>query len=151
MNFSQSILARATENLATLPVKGFTWSDWGDPPRVLASLKAFGEYLTTVFPTARIVMSESGEAGLELVRRTRPSVVVLDLRLGGIDGFRFAERLRTSEPTASVPIVALTGDLSPDTLIRAETAGFVAFLRKPADRDRLEAALRPLLECAASF
>jgi AmiR/NasT family two-component response regulator len=40
----------------------------------------------------------------------------------------------------------LTGDSSPATLKRAETAGFAAFLRKPADIDRLEAVLRPILE-----
>jgi len=113
--------------------------------------RALGEYLTTVFPRARIVTSGSGEAGLELVRRTHPSVILLDLRLRGIDGFEFAERIRQSPPTADLPIVALTGDLSPDTLIRAEVAGFVGFLRKPVDMDRLEAVLRPLFEHAASF
>jgi CheY-like chemotaxis protein len=49
-----------------------------------------------------------------------------------------------------VPIVALTGDLSPDTLRRAEAAGFAAFLRKPADMDRLETVLRSLLESTPS-
>jgi CheY-like chemotaxis protein len=107
---------------------------------------AIGEYLKTVFPDARILMSESGEAGLELARRTRPRVVVLDLRLRGIGGFEFAERLRTEPGTDGVAIVALTGDMSPDTLMKAEAAGFKAFLRKPADMDRLEMVLRPLLQ-----
>jgi len=107
---------------------------------------AIGEYLKTVFPDARIVMSESGEAGLELARRTRPRVVLLDLRLRGIGGFEFAERLRTEPGADGVAIVALTGDMSPDTLMKAEAAGFKAFLRKPADMDRLEMVLRPLLQ-----
>jgi CheY-like chemotaxis protein len=106
---------------------------------------ALGEYLGTVFPRTRIVMSESGEAALELARRTRPDVVLLDLRLRGIGGFEFAERLREADPR-DVAIVALTGDMSADTLMRAEAAGFKAFLRKPADLDRLEAVLRPFLE-----
>jgi two-component system, sensor histidine kinase len=108
--------------------------------------QALGEYLKTVFPEARIVMSESGEAGLELAGRTRPRVIVLDLRLRGIGGFEFAERLRDQEGTDGVAIVALTGDMSPDTLMKAEAAGFKAFLRKPADMDRLEMVLRPLLQ-----
>ena len=107
---------------------------------------AIGEYLKTVFPDARILMSESGEAGLELARRTRPRVVLLDLRLRGIGGFEFAERLRTEPGADGVAIVALTGDMSPDTLMKAEAAGFKAFLRKPADMDRLEMVLRPLLQ-----
>jgi CheY-like chemotaxis protein len=107
---------------------------------------AIGEYLKTVFPDARIVMSESGEAGLELALRTRPRVIVLDLRLRGIGGFEFADRLRERGDTDGVAIVALTGDMSPDTLMKAEAAGFTAFLRKPADMDRLEMVLRPLLQ-----
>ena len=107
--------------------------------------QALGEYLKTVFPDARIVMSESGEAGLELARRTRPRVIVLDLRLRGIGGFEFARRMRDEDGADSVAIVALTGDMSPDTLMKAEAAGFKAFLRKPADMDRLEMVLRPLL------
>jgi CheY-like chemotaxis protein len=43
-------------------------------------------------------------------------------------------------------IVALTGDASPDTVRRAEAAGFAAFLRKPANADVLETVLRPILE-----
>ena len=108
--------------------------------------QAIGEYLKTVFPEARIVMSESGEAGLELARRTHPRVIILDLRLRGIDGFEFAERLRGQDGAQGVAIVALTGDMSPDTLVKAEAAGFTAFLRKPADMDRLEMVLRPLLQ-----
>jgi two-component system CheB/CheR fusion protein len=108
--------------------------------------QALGEYLKTVFPEVRIVMSESGEAGLELAGRTRPRAIVLDLRLRGIDGFEFAERVRGQQGADGVAIVALTGDMSPDTLMKAEAAGFKAFLRKPADMDRLEMVLRPLLQ-----
>jgi CheY-like chemotaxis protein len=108
--------------------------------------QALGEYLTALFPEIRMLMTESGETGLELARRTRPSVVLLDLHLRGIGGFEFADQLHQIPGRGDVPIVALTGDMRPDTLLRAEAAGFVAFLRKPADMDRLETVLRPLLE-----
>ena len=103
-----------------------------------------GECLSWLFPGSRVMMSESAEAGLELARHRRPDVILLDLRLRGIHGFEFAERLRAMV-VPPIPIVALTGDLSPDTLVRANAAGFAAFLRKPADIDRLETVLRPLL------
>ncbi|MGH7392618.1 MAG: response regulator [Candidatus Rokuibacteriota bacterium] len=112
----------------------------------LETRQALGEYLGIVFSEARVLMTDSGETGLELARRTRPSVVLLDLRLKGMGGFEFAERLRCLPAGAGVPIVALTGDMRPDTLLKAEAAGFVAFLRKPADMDRLETVLRPLFE-----
>ena len=108
--------------------------------------RALGELLTVLFPGSRVLMAESGDAALELIRRTRPRVVILDLDLGGIHGFDFAAHvvaMSTSRPPA---IVALTGDASPDTVRRAEAAGFAAFLRKPADADTLETVLRPILE-----
>ncbi len=107
--------------------------------------QALGEILTALVPASRILMSESGEAGLELIRRTRPSVVLLDLNLRGIHGFEFADRLRGLNVGPGPPIVALTGDLSPATLMRAEALGFAGFLHKPADIDRLETVLRPFL------
>lgn len=107
--------------------------------------QALGEILTALFPASRILMSESGEAGLELIRRTRPSVVLLDLNLRGIHGFEFADRVRGLNVGPGLPIVALTGDLSPATLMRAEALGFAGFLHKPADIDRLETVLRPFL------
>jgi CheY-like chemotaxis protein len=107
---------------------------------------ALAECLSTMFPASRVMMSESGEAGLELARRSRPDVVLLDLRLRGIHGFEFAERLRRDAANGeTIAIVALTGDMSPDTLTRAEAAGFAGFLRKPADFERLETVLRPFL------
>jgi CheY-like chemotaxis protein len=106
---------------------------------------AISEYLSTLFPAARVVTSASGETALALAQRIAPQVVLLDLWLGGMHGFEFAERLRRHARAADIAIVALTADTSPDTLLRAEEAGFTAFLRKPADLDRLESVLRPLL------
>ena len=108
--------------------------------------RALGELLTVLFPGSRVLMAESGEAALELVRRTRPRVVILDLHLGGIQGFDFAARVASMSDNRQPAIVALTGDASPDTVKRAEAAGFAAFLRKPADADILMAVLRPILE-----
>ena len=108
--------------------------------------RALGELLTVLFPGSRVLMAESGEAALELIRRTRPRVVILDLHLGGIHGFDFAAHVTAMSNSQPPAIVALTGDASPDTVRRAEAAGFAAFLRKPVDADTLETVLRPILE-----
>ena len=55
-----------------------------------------------------VLSAESGEEGIELVRRDRPSVVLLDLLMPGLDGFAVVERLRADPSTADVPIVVLT-------------------------------------------
>ena len=103
------------------------------------------ELLSALFPGVRLLLTESGEAALHLLGRSRPGVMILDLHLTGMHGFEFAERARAAAMPPP-PIVALTGDMSPDTLMRAEALGFAAFLRKPASMERLDAVLRPMLE-----
>lgn len=108
--------------------------------------RAVAEALAPLFTDARVLLADAGETALEIARRTRPGLILLDLGLRGMDGLELARRLRALPAGASVPIVALTADMRPDTLLRAEAAGFVAFLRMPADPDRLDAVLRLLLE-----
>jgi signal transduction histidine kinase/DNA-binding response OmpR family regulator len=55
-----------------------------------------------------VLSAESGDEGIELVRRERPAVVLLDLLMPGLDGFAVVERLRADAATAEVPIVVLT-------------------------------------------
>ena len=41
-NFSEDVLGTQAANLAVLPVRGVTWSDWGEPARVLGTLERLG-------------------------------------------------------------------------------------------------------------
>jgi signal transduction histidine kinase/DNA-binding response OmpR family regulator len=62
-----------------------------------------------------VLRAENGEAGLELVRRELPAVVVLDLLMPGLDGFAVVERLRADPATADVPVLVLTAkDMTAD-------------------------------------
>lgn len=109
--------------------------------------RALGDRLAGLFPEARVLMTESGETGIELARRTWPSVVVLDLAIGGRGALPFTRSLRTLAAGATVPIVALVpATAEPESLLAAEQAGFAAFLRKPVDEPHLVLALRPLFD-----
>ena len=55
-----------------------------------------------------VLRATSGEEGVELVRRERPAVVLLDLLMPGLDGFAVVERLRSDPLVAGVPIIVLT-------------------------------------------
>jgi CheY-like chemotaxis protein len=109
--------------------------------------RALGDQLAGLFPEARVLITESGETGIELARRTWPSVVVLDLAIGGSGALPFTRSLRTLAAGAKVPIVALVpATAEPELLLAAERAGFVAFLRKPVAEPHLVLTLRPLLD-----
>jgi DNA-binding NarL/FixJ family response regulator len=92
--------------------------------------------LGKLFTRARVVAAR-GEAGREAALREDPSLVVASLDA--------AERLCRAGAPAGVPVVALTREMSPDTLLRAEALGIAGALRAPAAAERLAAALGPML------
>lgn len=70
----------------------------------------------------------TGEAAVELVARSAPDVVVLDIRMPAMDGLTAAETIMASHPTA---IVMLTAFSERDLIVRARDAGVGAYLVKP--------------------
>ena len=60
-----------------------------------------------------VLTATGGAEGVELVRRSRPDIVLLDLLMPGLDGFAVVERLRADPELAEIPIVVMTAkDLS---------------------------------------
>jgi CheY-like chemotaxis protein len=86
----------------------------------------------------RVVGAAGGEAALDVARRARPGVVVLDLRLPDRDGYSVARQLRADPETAGCWIIALTAGGQPS---EALAAGVDQFLWKPVRLDELEVAI----------
>ncbi len=78
----------------------------------------------------------SGEAGLATFDRQRPEVVILDLRLPGMDGMEVLEALRQR----GAAVILLTGQSDIETAVRARQLGAENFLTKPVDITHLAAA-----------
>jgi CheY-like chemotaxis protein len=55
-----------------------------------------------------VLGAATGQEGLALIRERKPSAVLLDLLMPGMDGFEVVEALRTDPDTKSVPVVILT-------------------------------------------
>jgi DNA-binding NarL/FixJ family response regulator len=81
-----------------------------------------------------------GRAALELAQRTHPDVVLMDIRMPGLDGLQATERLLTQRPAARV-LILTTFDLD-EYVYRALRAGASGFLLKSARPDELVAAVR---------
>jgi DNA-binding NarL/FixJ family response regulator len=83
-----------------------------------------------------------GHAALEVVATTRPDVVIVDLRLPGMDGITLIERLRVQTPATRVLVLtAHTGD---EAIRAALRSGADAFILKSAPGDELLAAIRQI-------
>jgi signal transduction histidine kinase/CheY-like chemotaxis protein len=78
-----------------------------------------------------VVGAPSGAEGVQAARAERPSVIILDLLMPGIDGFEVIERLQADPTTAEIPIVILTAkDIAPEE--RERLAAHVAHLAAKA-------------------
>ena len=90
------------------------------------------ELLRATFEGADVSVDEasSGQEAEERIRRRRPDVIVLDLRMPGMGGTELCERLQADPKTKSIPIVLLTG-AAPEEARRAQRAGAAALVRKP--------------------
>ncbi len=93
---------------------------------------ALRELLRATFEGADVSVDEasSGQEAEERIRRRRPDVIVLDLRMPGMDGTELCTRLQADPKTKSIPIVLLTG-AEPEEARRAQRAGATALVRKP--------------------
>jgi two-component system CheB/CheR fusion protein len=90
-------------------------------------------------------------SALEVARRLKPQVVVLDLALPGADGFEVARRLRAlPEMSHRVHYLALSGFGQPQDFRRSLEAGFTHHLVKPADPAALDEILKTLLKEGAA-
>lgn len=90
------------------------------------------------------VASNGFEAGL-LFGMHRPDLVVLDLRMPGLDGFGAIELLRSRDDTSNVPVIACSAMADDNTREKVVEAGFDAHIVKPYSPDELVEKILQLL------
>jgi CheY-like chemotaxis protein len=84
---------------------------------------------------AEVVSASSARTGLQVVLDSRPDVVVSDLGMPGEDGYWLINEVQSR--LGSVPAVAVTGFSDRYHPTQARAAGFLEYLDKPVDPDRL--------------
>jgi two-component system chemotaxis sensor kinase CheA len=93
----------------------------------------------------RVELATSGEEGLELARRKRFALILVDVEMPGIDGFTFIERLRADPALRDIPAILVTSLASPEHVRRGEEVGAQGYMVKSEfDQARLLARIREL-------
>lgn len=88
------------------------------------------------------------EAG-RLVATFRPDVVLLDLRMPGLDGFQVCRTIKGDSESASTVVIAMTGYHTPETEARILECGAVRCLSKPIEPSAVATVIDTVLEQAA--
>jgi len=109
------------------------------PPRVLVvddenSVTAWlAEEIKARHPDLEILEANDGYSAGEIVALSRPNVVILDLRMPGIDGFEVCRRIKSKEETKEISVIAITAYPSGEVQRRIREAGATAYFTKPLD------------------
>ncbi len=74
-----------------------------------------------------------------MVRRERPDLVLMDLRMPVMNGFEAIELLMAGPGTRDIPILAVTGQVMEEDKKRAAEVGALGFITKPIDIEQLKA------------
>jgi diguanylate cyclase (GGDEF)-like protein len=85
----------------------------------------------------RVVRAASGQAALEAAQRERFAVILLDIRMPGLDGFETMDLLQHHERSRGVPIIFLTASPERHDALRSYSSGAVDYLSKPFSPDAL--------------
>ena len=91
-----------------------------------------------------VIEAANGEEALSIIKKERPDIVLLDLKMPGMGGIEVLQNIR--EIDASLPVIILTGHGDFQTAVAGIKLEIVDFLHKPVDVDQLSIHIRNLLE-----
>jgi DNA-binding NtrC family response regulator len=90
-----------------------------------------------------VVLAESGRKGLELFRRDHPDVIILDMKMPGMDGLTVLQEIRSLDPRQ--PVIILTGAGTAEMEQQVRALGATEFVEKEFSLDRLGDSLKRIL------
>jgi CheY-like chemotaxis protein len=74
-----------------------------------------------------------GQLGLDLARQHSPDLILLDLHLPDLPGWKVLSQLKADETTSHIPVVVVSADATTPQIKRLMKAGAAAYLTKPLD------------------
>ena len=111
----------------------------------VANLKIAGTILSKQH--MRVTALRSGQALLDYLRDNRPDLILMDVRMPGMDGFETMRRLKQAwGPGQEIPVIFLTADENAESETQGLALGAMDFIKKPFVPDVLTLRVRHIIE-----
>lgn len=107
------------------------------------ALEIYKAYLETEH---RVYTYQSGAEALAAVSEIKPDVILLDIEMPFMDGFRVLEWMREHKEFVSIPVIGVTGQRNKATALKFIGSGGVAYLMKPVARSVLLERVREVID-----
>jgi PleD family two-component response regulator len=104
------------------------------------------QFLDKRYPEFKVNQAYDGYDAGRAITEYKPDVVLLDINLPGVDGFKLARNIKADENLSRPIVVAISGVSDPGTEAKAREAGADAFLAKPIDLESLPKLIEELAE-----
>lgn len=93
----------------------------------------------------RLITAESGMQALEVVKKEKPDLLLLDIMMPEMDGYEVCRRIKSKKETRIIPVIMVTALTDKKDKVKAAEAGADEFISKPVDRTELQVRVRSLL------
>src|ERR671923_2865249 len=100
--------------------------------------------MTLEYEGYEFIGAATGQEGLSLAEREAPDLVLLDVKMPGMDGLEVLDRLRAMNE--SLPVVVISGHGTIGTAVEATKKGAFDFIEKPFASDRVLLTVRNALD-----
>lgn len=103
-------------------------------------------YIKKIFISDYLILEAAdGRLGLELIKRHLPDIIVSDIVMNDLDGLELCKIVKQDSAISHIPIILLTGDSTPDMMLKSIEGGAVDFLSKPFEKEILLAKVKSVL------
>lgn len=94
----------------------------------------------------KLVIATSGQSAIEMVEKTHPDLVLLDVMMPGMDGYETCEIIKSKKENENLPIIFLTALNDKDNIVRGFEVGGVDYITKPFNKEELISRVKTHLE-----
>ena len=113
---------------------------------VVDDLEHYHEYMRLLMSSASPLRSAyNGKEAIDLARRERPSLILMDLRMPVMDGFDAIETLKTDPLTKEIPILAVTAQVMAQDRSRSIELGADGFVTKPINIESFQSEINRVI------
>jgi len=100
------------------------------------------------FPGIELMVESNAEAGLATLMRENPQVILMDINLPGMSGIEALKKIRSTETTAHIPVIAVSAASMESDIEKSMQAGFDAYITKPFELRNLLRTIEHMLQAA---